>query len=838
MTTDFRTPHRVPAEQLTAHCDPGTLAFATTDDLAPLEAVFGQERAVRAIEFALGMGAPGYNLYAAGPDGLGKSTVVQAFLKRRAARMPAPRDWVYVHNFTDPDRPVAISLPSGEGHEFARAVAETAQRAASELHQTFDSDSYARQRQELARTLEGQRGQLLQQLTALALEIGFALQVSPQGIVSAPVVDGHALDDATFAQLPEPQRASITAATVRLDTVVQEAMLRMRALERETLQHVQRLDEQVAAFAIDHHFPPLTERWGADTEAAQFLAGVRADLAHGRNHFRGSVQQPPPDAPTPAQQEAALLHRYEVNVLVSHMTTGGAPVIVEGNPTYQNLVGRIEYRAGFGTMGTDHTMVRPGSLLRANGGYLVLRVRNLLTNAQSYDGLKRALTQRAVAIENLSEVSGLQLMPTTGLRPEPIPLNVKVVVIGDGGMYGELYRLDPDFRELFRVKADFDTDFERTPENIAGLASVVRAQCDLGGLQRFTAGAVARLIEYRSRTVQDQRRLSGDMASFADVIRQSAFWAEQDGATETAAKHVDRALEESEYRSALLRDRMQMLIDDGSIFIATSGSAVGQINALSVYDLGDISFGRPSRITCVTAAGNGTIVNVEHETAMAGPIHNKGFLIIRGFLADRFGQARSVTLHASMTFEQLYGQIDGDSASSTELYALLSALSEAPLAQGIAVTGSVNQRGEVQPIGGATAKIEGFFEVCRARGLDGTQGVIIPRANVPNVVLKPEVAAAIANGTFHVWAVTTVEEGIEVLTGLPAGQRDADGHYPEGSVFRRAEDRLDGYFHALQTHHDGLEAGVVRGVMVTPPAPPPPFPGMPPAPPPLPPVRV
>ena len=830
---DLRTSRRVPFESLVAHCDPATLPFQSTQDIHPLEAVFGQERAVRAIEFALGMTGTGYNLYAAGPDGIGKSSIVEAFLRRRAAQLPPPPDWMYVHNFLDTDRPVAISLPPGEGPEFARTMAQAVQRAVTELHEMFDSDSYARQRQELGRTLEQQRGALLGELQRAAFELGFALQMTPTGIVTAPLIDGKPATDEQFTALPEERRAEIAAAAPHLEQTVQEAMLRMRAIERDAQVQVQRLDDQVAAFSVQHHFHTLTERWGNDQEVMQFLEGVQVDLARERDRFRAGAQEPPPPGMPPlAVLQQALLRRYEVNVVIVRNPQAGAPVIVERHPTYQNLIGRVEYVGSYGTMVTDHTMIRPGSLIMASGGFIVIRLRDLLTNPASYDGLKRALAQRAVAIENLSETLGI--MPTSGLRPEPIPLDVKVAIVGDSSLHAALFRLDADFRELFRVKADFDTDIERTPENISGLAAIVATQCADAGLHPFGADAVARLVEQSSRAVEDQRRLSGNMGTFVDLIRQADFWAGQDGAALVGAKHVERALEELEYRSSLIRDRMQQMIDDGSLFIDTSGEQVGQINALSVYDLGDIEFGRPSRITCVTSAGQGTIVNVERETEMAGSIHNKGFLILRGFLAHRFGQEHAMALHASLTFEQLYGQIDGDSASSTEIYAILSALSGLPITQSIAVTGSVNQRGEVQPIGGATWKIEGFYEVCRNRGLDGTQGVMIPAPNVHNVVLKPEVATAIREGRFHVWSAQTIEQGIELLTGVPAGERGTDGQYPEGTVFRRVEDRLAAYAEAMRGRGPTDAPELPRANA---PAAPPSPPGIPPAPPPPPPIR-
>jgi len=820
--------------QVTARLDPSDLPFDTTDELYAVDAVFGQERATRSIEFALGMTAPGYNLFASGPDGIGKSTIVEGFLRRRAAQLPTPHDWVYVHNFVDPDRPVGIALEAGTGRQFAEHVRRAVESAGEELATAFDSDSYARQRQELASEVEAEREAVLGVLQERATAMGFQLQMTPQGILSAPLVEGETVSAEAFQALPEDVREQFQASGAELETHVQDAMFKMRGIERAARDRFERLDREVATFAISHLFEPLLETYGSDGEVGDFLIAVRADIEQERDRFRAQPAQPPvPGLPMAAA--APPTRRYEVNAAVCHDPDSGAPVVLEQHPTYHNLLGRIEYQGQLGTVVTDHMLIKPGSLALANGGFIVLRLRDLLTNSPSLDGLKRALATGQLAIENLSEAYGLTT--TTALRPEPIPLDVKCVVVGDPGLYSMLYRLDPDFRELFRVKADFETDFERTDQNVSGVAAYVRSQCERGGLRCFDAAAIARLVEHSSRMVDDQRRLSANMASFLDIMRQADYWADVDGAPVVDAAHVDHALDEAIYRSALVRDRIQEAIQDGSIRVETSGERVGQINALSVYDLGDISFGRPSRVTCVASAGRGQIVMVERESDMAGRIHNKGFLILRGFLTDRFGQNGASTLHASLTFEQLYGDIDGDSASSTELYVLLSALSGLPVKQGLAVTGSVDQHGRIQPIGGATAKIEGFHAICRERGLDGTQGVIIPRTNVENVVLRPEVAADVEAGRFHVWAIDTIEEGIELLTGVPAGTPDANGDYAEGSVFRKVRDRLEAFAEELRGRPESA-AGAATTHLHTAPAPAPNPPGIPPQPPPEPPVIV
>lgn len=831
--TELNDSLRLTVQEVTACLDPSELPFDTTDDLYPVDAVYGQERATRSIEFALGMTAPGYNLFASGPDGIGKSTIVDGFLRRRAAQMPTPNDWVYVHNFEDPDRPVGIALDAGTGRRFAEDVRRTVESAGEELATAFDSDSYARQRQDVASEVEREREQVLEALQARASEMSFALQMTPQGILSAPLVDGEPLSTEAFQALPEETRTQIQAHGAELEKHVQDAMFEMRGIERSARERFEQLDREVASFAIGHLFDPLLEAFGAEGEVGDFLNAVRADIEKERDRFRAPQQAPAiPGLPVPAQTPPT--RRYQVNAAVCHEPGSGAPVVFEQHPTYHNLLGRIEYQGQLGTVVTDHMLIKPGSIAQANGGFTVIRLRDLLMNAPSLDGLKRALSTGELAIENLAEAYGLTT--TTALRPEPIPLNVKCVVVGDPGLYTLLYRLDPVFRELFRVKADFETDFERNVDNIRGVGAFVRQQCERGGLRCFDASAVGRLVEHSSRMVDDQSRLSANMGSLLDIVRQADYWAGVDGAFIVNADHVNRALEEAVYRSALIRDRIQEVIQDGSIHVDTSGERVGQINALSVYDLGDISFGRPSRVTCVVSAGRGQIVMVERESDMAGRIHNKGFLILRGFLTDRFGQNSASTLHASLTFEQLYGDIDGDSASSTELYVLLSALADLPIKQGLAVTGSVDQHGRVQPIGGATSKIEGFHAICEERGLDGTQGVLIPRTNAENVVLRPDVAQDVEAGRFHVWAVSTIEEGIELLTGVPAGIPDEDGEYPEGTVFRKVKDRLAAFAEELRGRPEAAAAATTH--LHTPPAPVPTPPGIPPPPPPEPPVIV
>ena len=838
--SERRDAFEVSAEALTARCDPASLPFESTGDLHSLEAVFGQERAVRAIEFALGMAARGYNLYASGPDGIGKSSIIESYLQRFAESRPPPPDWVYVHNFEDPDRPGGIALAAGEGRAFAEAMRGAVEHASTELREAFDGDSYIRQRSAVLQEQELRRASMLEQLQQQAAQLGFALQLTSGGVASAPIIEGQPASDEAVAALPAEQREQIqTRSREQLEPLVQDSLLAMRGLQREAQERLEQLDEQVARFAIEHLFESLRERWSEEQEALSFIEAVCADMQRERGRFREgpAAGQPnasqPPGLPGPAQLRAALLRRYQVNAFISNDPDGGAPVISEPNPNFGNLLGRIEYVGQFGTAVTDHTMIRPGSLALASGGYLMLRMRDLLQDPAAYEGLKRALGAGELMPESRAQAIGVA--PPAGLRPAPSPVETKVVIVGDPALHSYLFRMDPDFRELFRVKADFEVDMERNAHTMLGLASVIHRQCHVASMRRFRDEAAARMIEHASRRVEDQRRLSGNMGELLDLARQADFWAGQDGAEEVLRRHVDRALEEREYRSSLVRDRMQQMIDEGSIYIDTEGGKVGQINALSVYNLGDITFGRPSRITCITSAGRGAIVNIERETEMAGRTHNKGFLIMRGFLADRFGQDKAMALHASLTFEQLYGEIDGDSASSTELYALLSSLSGTPIDQAIAVTGSLNQRGR----GAADRRGDGedrglLRRLPRARpGRDA--GRDDPSHERPQRGAAPRCGGGDRGGRVPRLG-RRHDRGRHRGADRRACRRTGeDGRYPPDTIFGKVQARLDNFARALPAGASGGGETAVIPVERLPAAP---APGIPPTPPPQPPIEV
>lgn len=798
-------------------CDPDSLGFETTASIGPSIGTVGQDRAIDAVMFGLEIGARGYNLFVAGASGSGRATTVLAKVHETAARMPVARDWVYVHNFADSYRPLAISLPAGMGRYLARDLDLLVQHCKVEIPKVFEAEHYQRQRAEIMRALEAQRQTHYQTLEAEANEVGLTVQFGPSGIITIPLLEGRPMKPEEFEQLSQEDRQRFQQAGEGLQAPMMAFVKQVRDLEQATLEQLKALDRESVLFAVGHMVEGLTEQYEAHPKVVAHLHAIEADIVENHQTFR---PQPSPDdqqasqQPRPAVSAAAPrfedpYSRYRANVLVSRDPNGGAPVVYEVNPTYYNLFGRVDYQAAFGTLNTDFRLIKPGALHQANGGFLVLQARDVLLNPFAWEGLKRSLSCEEVVIENIGEINSV--LPTLTVRPEPVPLQVKVILIGNREIFNALYQADEAFRKLFKVKADFDTDTERDPETVQVYAAFVRARIEREGLPQFHKSAVAKIVEHGSRLREHQDKLSTRFGDLADVVTEAAFWARKTGSTVVMAEHVDRAIAQKEHRSSLPRDKTQEVIREGTIQIATQGTAVGQINGLSVLDTGDSTFGIPSRITARVALGTSGISNIERAIEMSGRIHSKGVLILSAFLAARYAQNKPLNISASLTFEQLYNDVDGDSASSTELYALLSALSGLPLRQDIAVTGSVNQYGEVQAVGGVQFKIEGFFDLCAARGLTGAQGVMMPRTNVRHIMLREDVQQAVAEGRFHIYAVGSIDEGVELLTGVPAGQPDTDGHYPEGSVNALVDKRLEEYALRLREFGRPSENGRAPG---------------------------
>ena len=780
--------YEVPPEQLRRSCIPALEAagFSSTAELERLDAIIGQDRATRAIEFGIDIPSYGYHIFAMGPAGAGKMTTVQRFLEQRAGARPTPPDWCYVNNFANPDRPEAIELPPGKATVFRKQMEDLVQRIQESIARSFSGEQYEEHRSQLIREIEDRKRKALEEINEYANSQGFALVATPSGLMVGVYENGKVLSQEEYQALPEERRRELEAAQPAVQAEMERRFRKVRALDDEARTRLQNLDKEIADFAIRHLFEPLKQEYANIHDAQVFLDGVYRDVLENLALFRALAQpseasrEEGGDPQPPTRPPQSPYDRYRVNVLVDNSQTKGAPVIVESNPTCRTLVGRIEYRAEFGTLVTDFSMIKAGALHRANGGYLVVEARKLLQDPFAWDCLKRALRDRQISIHEIAQQ--FALLSTTSLEPEPIPLDVKVVLTGEPHIYYMLFDLDPEFAKLFKVKADFAEEMDWAEDSVLNYARFIATRCADESLPHFTRDAVAKVVEYGARLVEDQHKLSTRFAFIADVVSEAAYWARLRGHDLVQAEDVQRALDEKRYRSSQVEERIREAILADTILITTDGVKVGQVNGLSVLFLGDYAFGRPTRISCQTMLGREGVMNIDRESKLSGNIHDKGLLILERYVAAKYAQDRPLSLAASICFEQTYTEVDGDSASAAELYVLISAVTGIPIKQGIAVTGSVNQYGEIQPIGAVNEKIEGFFDVCKARGLTGEQGVIIPSRNVRHLMLREDVVQAVREGQFHIWAVSTVDEGIAILTGVEAGERDEKGEYPPDSV--------------------------------------------------------
>jgi lon-related putative ATP-dependent protease len=780
-------------DELSFVCDLAQFKFETTDDLPELQRIIGQDRAVRAIDFGVEIPSYGFNIYAMGSAGTGKTTTVHTFLERRADQEPVPDDWCYVNNFVDPKRPRAIQLPAGYGNQLRDDMAEFILDLQRNIPSTFDSEDYQQRAEAIVRELEGARNQRLKELEAEVGGRGFALVQTAMGLVVAPVVEGQVLSPDQYAQLSEEVQSGFEAHRQDLQHELEHAMREVRGLEKQTKEKIRALNKEVAHFIVGECIDDLDEKYADFDEVIEYLAEVRKDAADSVADFQqGGETDQETEAnempPRPPRKPVDPFRRYRVNVIVDHSRSQGAPIVYSTNPTYRNLIGRIEQEIHFSMLTTDFTHIQAGSLHQANGGYLVVNAYDLLGYPFSWDALKRTIKNQKIRIEMMDEA--LPVTATTALEPEPIPIKAKVILIGDIGTYYTLYNLDEDFRKLFKVRADFGYTMDRTPEALQSYAEFVASRVREDNLIPFDRTAVAKVIEFGARVAEDKEKLAARFVDVVEVIQEASHWASKNGQEVVTGADVDQAVEERRFRASHLEEQLQQRILEGTIHIQTEGEAVGQVNGLSVLNMADYEFGTPSRISARTYMGRGGVVAIDREANLTGNIHNKGVLILQGYLGGKYAREKALSLAASLTFEQNYERIEGDSASSTELYAMLSSLSGLPIRQDLAVTGSVDQQGRVQAIGGATVKIEGYFDICQARGLTGTQGVLIPADNIRHLVLRPDVVAAVVNGKFHIYAVETIDQGIELLTGVPAGEADEEGNYPEGTVNYLVQQRL------------------------------------------------
>jgi lon-related putative ATP-dependent protease len=749
--------------------------------------IIGQDRALKALNFGLEIAEQGFNIFAAGYSGTGRTTTVGTFVEDIAKEKKPPSDWVYVHDFKKRNEPKAIKLPQGTAENFRKGLDELIAGAKKVLPEVFESEDYIARREAAIRSVQSSRDKMFAELNTIAKEKGFVLQSSPSGLLVVPVIEGQPLSDQEVAALDPEVLEKIAKARNELDTELRNAMRELRKLEGKVNSEIQKLSREVAVYAIGHFVSDLKEDYANSPKAVEHIEEVQNNILE---NFTKFIEDPKstPQSPEAALAKEHFFRRFEVNVMVDNSDLKGAPIIIELNPTYLNLFGKMEKEARFGVLSTDFTMIQPGSLHKANGGFLMIPAEDLLRSPLSWESLKRALKNKKITIEELAAVSGT--ITTKGLKPEPIDLSVKVIIVGDPSIYELLYTRDPDFKELFKVKAHFDTTMDRTEENITKYASAMAHLCSKPGLKHLDVKAAAKIIEYSSRLADDQTKLSTRFADVSDIVREATFYSNQDGSDYVMDTHVMKAIEEKAYRSNSIQERIREMITRGVILIDVEGEKIGQVNGLTVMKYGDFAFGGPSRVTVSVGVGRTGIVDIEREANLGGPTHTKGVMILGGYLSRLFAHDKPLSLSARLTFEQSYSGVDGDSASSTELYSILSILSGLPIKQSYAVTGSVNQMGVVQAIGGVNEKLEGFFEVCKAKGLTGKQGALIPASNVQNLMLKEEMVEAVKEGNFHIFPVHTIEEGIEILTGIPAGEQKPDGTYEEGTVYYLVNERL------------------------------------------------
>lgn len=779
----------LPSENLRSECRVGFLHCETSAQLTPLERIIGQDRALKALEFGLGIRYKGFNIYVAGLPGTGKTTAVTNFLEEAAKGKPVPADWVYVNDFRNSYEPQAIKLAAGSAKNFQKDVKHFIDEAKRAVPKAFQSEEFTSKRESLIKGAEETRKKLLDEIGEEAQRANLAIQATPIGLVLVPVLGGRAISEDEYLSLPTQLKKEYDKRREVVETKLNEVMKQIAESDRNTRESLRKLTIETIQYAVGFLMEELLKKYKTMPEVLSYLNDLRSDILENEVLFSGRSEAVTPQGQTlPSWMQELPFRRYEVNVIVDNSELKGAPVVFEENPTYGNLFGRIEKEAQFGTFTTDFTLIKGGSLHRANGGFLVLPMQEVLKNPFSYDGLKRALRNRNLMIEEPGAMLGF--ITTKSVTPKPIPLDVKIVLIGEPLYYQLLYAYDSDFSELFKVKADFDTSIERNEENMKSYAAWMCTLCSVDGLRHLDSSAISKIIEYGSRLAEDQKRMSTRFGDIADLIREADFYASKEDSENIKDTHVVKAIEEKVYRSNLIQQKIKEFIERGIILIDTSGEKVGQVNGLSVISLGDFAFGRPSRVTASIGLGKEGVIDIERESKMGGPIHTRGVLILGGYLANKYSQDKPLSLSARLVFEQSYEGVEGDSASSTELYSILSALAELPIRQNFAVTGSVNQKGEVQAIGGVNEKIEGFFEVCKAKGLKGEEGVIIPESNVQNLMLKEEIVEAAKKGKFHIYAVKTIDEGIEFMTGVKAGERGKDGDFEPGTVNYKINKRL------------------------------------------------
>jgi len=768
--------------ELYRSCDPEIFSFTTTGDLPEGKETIGQERALHALDFGLDLVSTGFNIFVLGAYGTGKLTTVKSFLSRKAMNEPVPEDWCYVYNFEDPDTPIAISMSPGEAVVFQKNMEELIKILRAEIPKVFESKEYERQKNKIIEESQKKQKETFASLEQECQAKGFSLRKTVSGLIITPVKKtGEPLTEEDYEALDESTRRKIDEMGRTLQEKLNDAVRSIRESEKMVKEALKKLEKEAALAAVGHLIDELKSKFRDYEKVTRYLEGVQEDILEHLDDF--SIQEDQQTAQLPFMKlpkSEPKFTRYTVNVLVNNKDCKGAPCVFESNPTYYNLFGRIEHKIQYGIALTDFSMIKEGSLHKANGGYIVINALDLLRNIFAYDALKRAIRNRELKIEDVWEQ--YRLISTTTLKPDAIPLNVKVILVGNPYLYYLLYNLDEEYKELFKVKADFDIRMDRTDENIHKYASFIGTVCKEEKLVPFDRHGVAKVVEFGSRLAEYQDKLSLRFSDLADVLREASYWASKDNSSIVSAVHVQKAIDEKILRTNRIEERLREMIVEGTIIVDITGEKMGQVNGLAVLDFGDYRFGKPSRITARTYTGKAGVVNIERETKMSGKIHEKAILIITHYLGSTYATKAPISLSASIAFEQLYEMVEGDSATCAELYALLSSIGGFPLKQNIAVTGSMDQNGDVQPVGAINEKIEGFFDLCKLKGLEGNQGVIMPSRNTKNLMLKKDVVEAVRENKFFIYPIQRVEEGLEIITGMQAGKVRDDGTYPEGTL--------------------------------------------------------
>jgi predicted ATP-dependent protease len=786
------------AEHLRWTCNPSVFRFKTTAEIPPLKGIVEQERPTRAIRFGLDIASPGYNIYVSGLTGTGKTTVIKTFLEEIASKMPTPDDWCYVHNFRDSNCPTILNLPTGRAKILTAEMDEFVRHLKTEIPKAFESKEYEESVGSLVRENQAVQQLLFGQLSGKAQSQGFEIEITKVGVSLVPVLDGKPVSPAQYEALEPETKQQFEQRREGLDPDIQAFLRQVREINKESRDKINDLHRRMGLYVVGGRMEGIREQHAEFPAVIAYLKDVEDYIVSHLEDFTEDSSKTDSGSATKISLEplADPFVKYKVNIVVDNTGLQGAPVVIETNPTYYNMFGRVERRAQLGTLSADFTLIRAGSYVKANGGFLVVNAHDIFLNAGVWETMKRAVKNHEVRIEDMAEHFGM--VPVAGMRPNPIPVNVKIIMMGHQGIYHELYSADEDFRKIFKVKADFDSEMTRDEQGFHNYASFISSRCHDENLLHYDPSGVAMVVEYGAWLVDSQEKLSARFSDVADIVREASYWARKADRTAVSAVHVQQAIEEKGYRSSLIEERIRNLITEGTLLVDVEGAAIGQVNGLAVIDLGDIRFGRPSRITAKTYMGKAGVVDIERESKMSGRIYEKGVLILSGYMGAKYAQERPMSLSASLCFEQSYEGIDGDSASSTELYALLSSLSGVPLCQGIAVTGSVNQNGQIQPIGGVNQKIEGFYDLCKARGLTGNQGVMIPVQNVKNLMLRKDLVEAVAAGRFRIYAISDIDEGIEILTGHPAGERDEYGSFKEGTINYLVDQRLKEFAEGLR----------------------------------------